>query len=253
MPKRGHNCPDSFEGVHFAIVDNPNGGNANVSAVAGGNTVASQSGFGSSLGISNDVNRETLLVQVSSLRDENVRLSQEVFRLREMCQFQAHALQSMQTVPGTDFARTIGNASVPGGNGFQGPPQPPPIFAPSFPNASGAPPPLNVMGPSRPGFTSSTPAMTSSPQVPINSAMVPKAADEHAPNAKRLKREEHVPVPAPYMAHGPFPHHMPMYASIHAPFPPEHMPELHQLSSHSRHPVAVDYSAPHDFDYERHE
>lgn len=251
MPKRGHNCPDSFEGVHFAIVDTPNGAGANASSATGGTTATSQGGFGAPNSSSDESNRETLLVQVSTLREENVRLSQEVFRLREMCQFQAHALHSMQPVAGADFARSIGNAANVGGGNFQGPPQALQLFAQGFSNAAGAP--LPVMGPARPGFVAPSPPMTSSPQQAITSTMVPKITDDRAPIAKRPKLEEHGPIAAPYMAQHSFPHHMPMYTSIHAPFPPEHMPELHQLSSHSRHPVAVDFPGTHDFDYERHE
>lgn len=252
MPKRGHNCPDSFEGVHFAIVDNPNGNGANGGVGSNINAASSQAGFGTSSGASDDSNRETLLAQVSNLREENVRLSQEVFRLREMCQFQAHALHSMHPAAGAEFARTISNAANSNANNFQPAPQALPLFAPAFSNApTGAP--LPVMTPPRPAYASPTPPMTSSSQLPPVSTLATKPADEHAPNAKRTKLEEHVPIPAPYMAHHSFHPQMPMYTSIHAPFPPEHMPELHQLASHSRHSVTVDYPAHQDFEYERHE
>lgn len=91
MPKRGHNCPDNFEGVHFAIVDTPSPG------VQGGVHKPNPNPFNlTPPGLSvEDCPRETLLMHLSTLHDDNMRLLQENARLHDMLQMQAHAFNSM--------------------------------------------------------------------------------------------------------------------------------------------------------------
>jgi len=263
MPKRGHNCPDTLENVHFAIVDSPTPPSASVTSTSTASSATPKPTFSGAPSPNSfeDSNRETLLMHLTSLQEENVRLMQENARLHEMCQFQAQALHSIHP----EFARPANTAPLalrPNSgpvNAFPIAPQHPAFAQPPFmthspPNAlpNAFPPPVVPQSSVPPPITvSSAHSSISQPptmQLPQSSQLYHPApitahpADKHLPPAKRPKVEESYVLGNHFVTHSPFP--------VPVPFPPEHMGEMH--GHYHQRPMSV-RGHPYDFEYERNE
>jgi len=276
MPKRGHNCPDTFEGVHFAIVDSPTPAGAAQASKSGANSQTATPPFAAKTSF-DDCNRETLLMHLNALYEENMHLRQENVHLHEVCQFQAHALQSMHAAPQGDFARAgngmpvvmrAGAPQTPNPMYPQGPPGLP-MFAPSLPKAAPSLPHNSNLhataAQTTPGSSAvPSPVAPSSLPLPLHGSPAPSfrsnslnndpsPSDEHAPGPKRAKlTESHQPSETePFFL--PSQNH---YPAVSGPFPPDHLADMNRhLHFPSQHAVSVgmDHTSPYDFDYDRHE
>lgn len=277
MPKRGHNCPDTFEGVHFAIVDSPTPAGAAQGVKSGANSQTVTPPFAAKASF-DDCNRETLLMHLNALYEENMHLRQENVHLHEVCQFQAHALQSMHTAPQGEFARAgngmpvVMRAGGPQAQNAMYPQGPPalPMFAPSLPKSAPSLPHNNLHTPAAAPSAASgpnaapSPVASSSLPLPLHAAPAPSfrngsltneasPADELAPGPKRAKLTE---TPQSTEAEPFFLASQNHYAPVSGPFPPDHLSDMNRhLHFPTQHAVSVgmDHASPYDFDYDRHE
>lgn len=267
MPKRGHNCPDNFEGVHFAIVESPSPAATTPAPKSGTTSQTATPPFVAKHSF-DDCNRETLLMHLNALHEENMRLRHENMQLHEVCQFQAHTIQSMHPHPNPtpDFSHgangppVIMHAGGPHNGAAMFSPGPPalPNFSPAFQHQPHQP--ADVLHHShRPNFTNlpaQQPTLLMGPAKPVDAphqafrAPPPPPHDslvhQHLPAPKRAKLQE------TFFNHAPSSsvHH---FSPISAPFPPDHLSEAErQVQQFPQAAVSMDHSS-YDFGYNRHD
>lgn len=101
MPKRGHNCPDNFEGVHFAIVDPPgmiisesNSSMTTVPPIGSHMIIPNSHGLPPAppSSIIEDKKPNLLEKDYDDLKDENINLRRELSRMHEVLRRAHHII-----------------------------------------------------------------------------------------------------------------------------------------------------------------